>query len=102
MAVACFRPALSNIAREPVVRSVNCMLKAAFSKRVFFSRMLDQVAICVTEAPAVPPPNLLTFSASLVFSSSVIRFRLRRDGIFLLIDNNSVSDTKHTTCSGCI
>ncbi len=42
VATACFRPALSKIAREPVVRSVICMLNAAFSRRVFFSRMLDQ------------------------------------------------------------
>ena len=85
MATACFRPDLSKIAREPVVRSVICMLNAAFSKRVFFSRMLDQVAICVIEAPAVPPPNLLTFFPSSVFSSSVSEICRRRDGIFLVI-----------------
>ena len=84
VAIACFGPTLSNIAKDPVVRKVSCMLNAELSKRVFHRRMLDHVAIWVTDAPAVPPPNLITFAASIVFSSSISKSCLRRDGIFLV------------------
>ena len=52
---------------------------------VLRSRMLDQVAIWVSDAPADPFPNLITLEARTSLSSSVSRCVLIMVGIFRVI-----------------
>ena len=81
-------PALSKMAREPVVRNVIWMLKAEFDMSVFWFCIDDDVAICVTTKPVSIIKNkiyLVCFK-----TLSIITYFYCRDRLFVSLWSTSL------------